>query len=535
MTIIDRSQPDDSAFGMMSEWIQDCIRNHLNCSRSLHSLSNPTEFFQALPTRLVHISGDESNTTLRLHESRGEKGTYVALSYCWGKNLSSAATTTKDTLGKRKISIDRRKLPKTYIDAITVTRKLGQRYLWIDSLCIVQDSLSDWEAEASNMGEYYGNALVTMCADGAEGGDVGFLTRQPGPFDPLVICQGLDDITKGHLLLNRPVYGYSGKGAPRHYASLWYANVEQCPLATRAWAMQERILSRRKLHFGKEQVFWECAQAVHAEGGDLYAFDPNASLPSGLSIQQLCRMQTTGAVGIKEWYGLVEGYTARNLSRATDRLVAISGLAKRFHRFIGHDYLAGLWDHDLHIGLAWWVDTDVPVHRPASNTVPSWSWASIEGHITAGGLDTCSAEGSRTAITVLTTSVDVAGPDPFGRVYGGRLKLRGQLQRVRFKSAAPRTMFAMQSMPKSYINGNSADAVGDYYDDCQLLRDGEVLFALRLSIAPLIPGPSIPAPQGILVLKPVDDENSCFERVGAGSAWYEDWFQNREETTFTII
>lgn len=638
--------------------------NHEECTGESGTLPNCSQFSRPLPKRLVHVTGNLKQPKARLYEtSMGETGQYVALSYCWGKDVPLAAMTTWETIDSKRHGIDIKSLPKTYTDAITVTLKLNQHYLWIDSLCIIQRSV-DWESEAFKMGQYYGNAFVTLCADAAWSSQQGFLTRDPSPFDPLVLSQSLAsaDPTQqlGHLLVCRSIYSYEAQARERGLAGLWYTNVEQCPLATRAWAMQERILAPRKLHFGADHLFWECRRATLAEGGPAYS-GPSLSSIADSGFQELTLKQSTGKITVEDWYYLVQRYSMRGLTHASDRLVAISGLAKVFSEVLRQPYLAGLWMDDLHGGLAWWVDSDVPVYRPKTNTAPSWSWASIEGRIVANG---GSGLVDKPAFTVMSATAPHVGTDPFGPVAGGTLVLRGRLQRVRFEAQSPRTMFALRSRSTSEVRppidvGHSGDsesdfdsgesrlevdqgavdasngdhrepgrlgprtdadqaqltlsqrpglqkltpsedlntfktseflstlrglafedkthilghssAVGDYYDDLQLNRGGEVLWALRLSIAPVVMGPSIPSPQGILVLERVDGQEDTvnpaggqmyeernrggwadveqvtlgggeggqvgytYRRVGAGITWDEAWYDGIEETRVEII
>lgn len=638
--------------------------NHEECTGNSGVLQDTSHFCRPLPKRLVHVTGDPKQPMVRLYETpTGKTGQYVALSYCWGKDVPLAAMTTTETIDSKKRGIDIKSLPKTYTDAIAATLKLKQHYLWIDSLCIIQRS-ADWESEASKMGQYYGNALVTLCADAGWSSQNGFLTRDSSPFDPLVLSQPLPSVDppkQCHLLVCRSIHSYDFYALDRSVAGLWYTNVEQCPLATRAWAMQERILAPRKLHFGADHLFWECRRSVLAEGGPAY-FGRSLSSIADSAFQELTLKQSTGQITVKDWDYLVQRYSVRGLTQASDRLVAISGLAKVFSEVLRQPYLAGLWAHDLHGGLAWWVDSDVPVYRPETNTAPTWSWASIEGRVVANG---GSGYVDEPAFTVVSATAPHMGADPFGPVAGGTLVLRGQLQRVRFEAKSPRTMFGVRSglgsgertlidvghsddsksgfdpgesdlegdrravdasnldhrkpgritpssdagpaeltlsqplwpqeltpsellnapdmsaylsnlhglsfEDKTHILGHSS-AIGDYYDDLQLNRGGQVLWALRLSIAPVVMGPSIPSPQGILDLERVDGQEEAlrtggegvsedtrgvggddakegrvggggesgevrytYRRVGAGTTWDDTWYDGVEESLLKII
>ncbi|KAF0320296.1 het domain-containing protein [Colletotrichum asianum] len=112
---------------------------------------------------------------LVLHASSEEIGNYVALSHCWGPEQLHPPETTWSNLRQRQECIDLTTLPSTFRDAVLVTRNLGVQYLWIDSLCIVQDDTADWQTESSKMAGYYSNAYLVISAAQAEDSTQGFL------------------------------------------------------------------------------------------------------------------------------------------------------------------------------------------------------------------------------------------------------------------------------------------------------------------------------------------------------------------------
>lgn len=143
-------------------------------------------------------------------------------------------------------------LSKTFQDAVEVTRRLGIRYLWIDSLCIIQDSAADWDTEAIQMEYVYNNCFFNIAATHSANGEGGLFTRR----DPLV---------------NLPVRvqaTYDGE-EPKFLMSInanrWVEAFEREPLNTRGWVIQERIFSPRICHFTSNQVIWECNFSVAFE------------------------------------------------------------------------------------------------------------------------------------------------------------------------------------------------------------------------------------------------------------------------------
>src|SRR5271154_7113046 len=169
----------------------------------------------------------------------------MALSHCWGG--TSTATLTMKTMTTFLDSIPLRTLPRTFRDAIDIARRLSSPYLWIDSLCIIQDSEDDWRHESAMMGEVYRNSWCTIAAARASNSNMGcYVDRNPVP---LRICK-----LPGNLFSTDPgekIYVY------RYELDCW-DDINHAPLNSRAWVLQERILSPRVLHYGSEQIFWEC-------------------------------------------------------------------------------------------------------------------------------------------------------------------------------------------------------------------------------------------------------------------------------------
>jgi len=152
---------DETTLARVMAWVNECNTHH-DCQQEP----------RPLPLRVLDLSSGRIN----LHETSGELGAYITLSHCWGS--SKQFTTTKTTLASRKAGIDYELLPKTYQDAIFITRLLGIRYLWIDSLCICQDDNGDWQRESAKMGLVYSNAYLTIAAASAKDSSVGLFTHR---------------------------------------------------------------------------------------------------------------------------------------------------------------------------------------------------------------------------------------------------------------------------------------------------------------------------------------------------------------------
>lgn len=238
---------------MAHRWTSMCIQGlHDSCQAAERTV---------LPTRLISVSPDDSATSpdsvRLLLTSPGQRDHYVALSYCWGSQQTLFTTQANLVTFTRSISM--RDLPKTITDAIRITRDLGFKYIWVDSICIIQDSGEDKAAEISKMHEVYQNATITISADRASDCQDGFL----GPASP-----ELEDYpaVSSPKISYQSLSGASGKVQLRSLAG--YLPPVQ-PTDVRGWTFQEQILSPRILSFA-DQLRWRCPSGTACNFGDEY-------------------------------------------------------------------------------------------------------------------------------------------------------------------------------------------------------------------------------------------------------------------------
>jgi len=325
--------------------------------------------------------------------------------------------------------IDVSSLPKTFQDAIIVSKKLNVRFLWIDSLCIIQET-DDWEREASLMGHIYANAMCNLSALGATPGNGGlFFPRNAEWARPLkveVACKnGLFELV---------------------HSGFWESSVNSMDLNLRGWVFQERLLAPRILHFGSEQVFWECQKlnACEAYPTGLRTKMQDRTRKRNFTDTRLTHMPSRSLV--RFWQELVEQYTSCNLTKDEDKLVAISGIAKTVQQKLEDDYLAGLWRHNLITDLLWEVHGgEVCTRRPDRYRAPSWSWASIDGRISYWQPLTY-----QDLITVLNAEVSLRSADLTGQVKDGTIRLRGKLCEERIFGRGG-NIFGVDSEPTVYL------------------------------------------------------------------------------------
>ncbi|KFY47627.1 hypothetical protein V496_10526 [Pseudogymnoascus sp. VKM F-4515 (FW-2607)] len=394
----------ESAVPLIQNWIRRCDLDH-SCFK--HSLGTPTE----LPTRVIDV-GDSCHDPY-LYITQGETGRFAALSHCWGPPQMSfkRLTTTQANLLEHCEGIALDKFPRTFRDAINISRDLGLRYIWIDTLCIIQDSPEDWILEVSRMADIFLNAYITLAADLAPHSDAGlFIT------DTCATTNGapqvrhfsqVDDIGICHQIFvrrNWPLPGKNRRQGDAENRRSCYASEATSKLDSRAWVLQEHMLSKRTIYFTNSELVWECSNSNECSCGNPIG---RRSIKSAFKVALQC---STGAGGQSEetsnltpsvWHSVVEEFTARDLTYAKDRLPALSSLA-RMLPFPKDEYLAGLWQNNLADDLIWFnpygnilweLDSNGDAlkristqdygknHRIQGEYAPSWSWASISAPI----------------------------------------------------------------------------------------------------------------------------------------------------------
>ncbi|KAF4627580.1 hypothetical protein G7Y89_g10574 [Cudoniella acicularis] len=371
----------------------------------------------------------------RLYESGGEHENYVTLSHCWGS--LTILTTKKNNLSLHKKSIELAALPKTFQDAIQVTRSLGIRYLWIDSLCIVQDDLEDWARESSRMASIYRDSYLTLSATSARDGSEGlFKPREVQIGCVKLTAPGSEEVI-ATLLARRGRKHTCFQGT---HTDIW-KNDGLEPLMTRAWVYQERLLSRRLLHFASDEMIWECQTMADCECGFLPTDEPvrkalrdkgdtdeaNMSDRSVFEILNSREKEGTEAE-TQRWYQLIRNYTFLNITKDEDRLPAFSGIASSL--ITADNYIAGLRKDNGVRDLLWFVLSSTNPRRAKSYIAPSWSWASIIGGIGNYTImydypTEWNRPGNRSLVEILESNTVKSTSDAFGRLCGGELKVRG--------------------------------------------------------------------------------------------------------------
>ncbi|KAK7747090.1 hypothetical protein SLS62_009246 [Diatrype stigma] len=353
------------------EWLTSCMQSHGPC----HLDQAP-----GLPTRVL----DVSEPTPRLIHSNGLAASYAVLSHSWGSSqpLRTLKGNITEHIGE---GIATESLPLTFQDAVRVARHLGIRYLWIDSLCIVQDDGDDWAKEAAKMADYYTGADVVIATSSSTGCNHGFLGARPESSGGTLQIPLNADSPNGVVALHfrEALLGDGGSIARR-------IGYQEGTLSSRGWCYQERLLARRYLSFGRRELIWECNTTCHCESSDVSNPDPSLSVGDtgdgsdhdyNLSLR-LSRSSTTDLY--RFWMSkVVQHYAHRNLTRYTDRLIAIQGVVSVLEKHLDDEYVYGIWKRDALWGLSWTTRVAGPC-VPLAEIAPSWSWASVYGRVNYG-------------------------------------------------------------------------------------------------------------------------------------------------------
>ncbi|KAI9868480.1 MAG: hypothetical protein M1813_005924 [Trichoglossum hirsutum] len=355
------------SIGQTKQWLKNCLENH-------QPACSPLVDHELLPKRLIRVWKSGSRYHVQLVEPEN-KVEYFCLSYRWGIGHASC-TTVKANLVARKNAIPWDGLPTVLRQALEFTYKLGGEYLWIDSLCIIQDDVLDWSNESKKMAGIYKSAILTLAASCAEDSDED-LFYSPSKTEIGIKVEGLgrfgvtDDIFVRALAPHR---------------------LEVFPLHRRAWVYQERLLSPRYLHFSLVELIWECNTGIFCQcsGEDIKS-------ERGMGEKTIGRFAKASfwwgiewdkeqkAFRLKEhmkgssWNKVVQEYSSHSITYRKDRLPAISGIAKQF-RELGQnsDYLAGLWKDTFFENLMWHASfRSASMTRSTEWIAPTWSWSSV--------------------------------------------------------------------------------------------------------------------------------------------------------------
>lgn len=352
---------------LIRAWLDWCDKSH-NCNK------HRDEPEKIVPTRLLFVgrprdSGHNPDSVRLVHALEADEQKYVALSHCWG-NLSldekKTYCTTQENIVQRQSGFKISDLPKTFQDAVQVTREIGVQYLWIDSLCIIQygDNGDDWKVQCKKMESVFSGAYCVVAATLAVDSNAGFLKR---------------DVSTEYAYVQNKI-------GEQFYISTdiddFDADVGQAQLNNRAWVLQEAVLARRTIHFSANQMYWECGEGIYCENltrlkssfeKTYFTLDPEFP-------DRLLKSGPGRTIRFLEF--LFENYSKRGLTVKTDRCVAVSGLAARIAHALECEGRFGVFQKYLHRNLLWQASgLGCEPIAYKDRRVPSWSWMANAGGV----------------------------------------------------------------------------------------------------------------------------------------------------------
>ncbi|KAF4345317.1 hypothetical protein FBEOM_721 [Fusarium beomiforme] len=494
-----------------------------------------------MPTRLLDL-GNSNEKTWRICQNPTYVP-YIALSHRWSPDTPTLRTSNCQKY--RNFQPDS-VLPQSYRDILSICRAIPIRYLWVDSLCIIQDDGgSEFEKEALLMTDIYQYAFLT-----------------------LTICWDFPGLSVFRKCRPRSIPRLK---APPPYAQHAVSQEDECvfikhgrseelkvdvhdaPINHRAWVLQERCLSRRVLYLGNEQLYWECDGCTGSEVSPLALYK---------DYERQSILDLTGPDRDLSWTRILTKYTGCDLTFEQDRLIAIAGLAKLIASKTGGTYFAGIWLESWMQDLLWEpagararsLKPKPENHadhttKPKSTMVrPSWSWLGFSGSVATGHI--LCGKGPRMSLTdpnsfesdeyrplalLSQTRVTPPGSDPFSSFNQAILMIRCLTLPVRF-AGSPHNKPQPWFFRHDYVIEDPSAGL-----DCMLLRASEAYHemyptfrfsfskpvdsSLQYFLVPLYlrqnwEGEFGPCVYGLVVQRGLNGGNQEFIRIGM---WYEDY------------
>ncbi|RMZ88043.1 hypothetical protein DV736_g4729, partial [Chaetothyriales sp. CBS 134916] len=383
-----RDPRSDAHFEMVESWIETCENHHRKCNQTVSGRDIDTE----LPARCIKISITDADPHVRLISTRTEGGPmrdkYITLTHRWNEETNRCKTTTTNH-DERNQRIDLAGLPKLFRDAFDIATRLRVYYVWIDSLCIIQegDDLADWKKEAPKMAQYYQFSQLTIAGtmDDMTSGLIHPYPEEYFPWESNLVLLPYRDRSgaqDGHVFVYK-------RRVP--VVQDYWAAIRDSHLFRRGWILQEWLLSKRILWYTSHGLFFECAtDGPRTEYKErILVENARPNLQPHLHLKG--SFHYDNAFILDSWYRVIEQYSSCNLTKPDqDRILAVAGLAKEVGQIltqrmrkavmggVNHEmYMAGLWLRDLHHGLLWEEDYSAPPWKRSVTQAPSWSWASL--------------------------------------------------------------------------------------------------------------------------------------------------------------
>ena len=523
--------------------LHECRTTHTNCQRNY---GTDHGFY---PARLLKVRGRTRSQVQLVDTDQGHKFPYFTLSHCWGD--VQPLQLNSDTEQDLRAGFDIQNLPPTFKQAIEICRELDMDYLWIDSLCIYQDRLSDWHAQAAFMQGIYTQAVCNIAATSAWDSTIGLrFTRNPIATVPFQVT-----ISGQSQSLSSTNHGVQVTTYTLHNTSRYIFNVASGPLNQRAWVLQESLLSRRIIHFASSGIYWECMSDISS---DLYpdglVEDSLHGFTDWVELKRMLFSMTSRHTHRADkgwsdelyaaWINLLDSYTWRRLSHEADIFVALCGIAQKVADVTGDELICGLWKTHIVPQLLWYRSGGIMGPRNPDNwRAPSWSWASTLMPIKSISHGLCKY--ARSKATVEGLEVDATRS---GQVKSASITIRGKLVcallEQRYHEGYP--------YPASVVCLSSGESRGNLDIVCMDSKRDEVFSGNVVCVAlyedtcneGLVPD-SLFLPDsryilGVLILMQCNSGPDCYRRVGVMFLTEEHYYfyisiESSEETQIRIV
>ncbi len=366
--------------GISRMWLDHCERHHgSKCQEQGWSfMTEPPDFL-----RLIDI---EKWCLIELHNEDTRHRRYVALSYIWGGARNFALNKSNIRQLHRSFGLVpflEQKVPKTIRDAMIAVQQMGERYLWVDALCIQQDDRFEKHTQIESMDRIYGNAIVTVVAADSLNANAGISGVSPGSREAF---QQVAKLNNGqHLLVHLPDA----------------SSIEKTPWNHRAWTLQELLLSRRLMIFAGGKLTWRCrGMTAHEDmpgselGREPDPFPWLSIKPQYLGLKarkgyrdgSITRHRDGRTIVVRsgtftEYVKVVEQYTHRDMRFPRDILRALAGLLRIFEQCFQYPISHGLPEALLDAAILWLPMEKLKRREVPDLDLPSWSWAGWVGRI----------------------------------------------------------------------------------------------------------------------------------------------------------
>jgi hypothetical protein len=490
-------------------WLDDCDKHHIHCSRQESPI---------LPNRILDIGSNNAPGFIKLIESNNSNGDYVALSYCWGGDQKTILTHRRYNEFLNGLALD--SLPQTILDAIEVTRKLDIRYLWIDALCIIQDSHNDKQHEIVHMDAIYNNSYVTISAASAASASIGFLHRRPQlhsqPLEIPLRLQPRDEVATSIM--------YDDSQLPLF-------EIKNNPIEQRGWTLQEKLLSRRVLFYGATRLQWIC-RSIPLEPGQSEVLQGSFLANTQDSGDRVQNWDHNWRL-YRGWEQTITELTRRSLTHPEDALRAVAGIASKYQKELRDGYVAGLWRRAL-VGELLWCgrlvrDRERLQPRPPRYIAPSWSWASHQGEISF-----LSQQPDAVMATVVVKDCSIVlmnSEMPFGDIVGGQITICAPVKTARLVSWA---LFDLQPETDKVRGNVCIDGREDLHSDFRrsrtVVNEFDIVTCLRLT------------EEWGLVLRQVsmnkytgEQRSRKYRRIGCFQSYSKEWLGDCKREQIIIV